>query len=122
MRWTTTTHLLLPLHPHMRVLRDVSHVAFIHRPLMKLWAECAYIHVLSIMVELCSRNVSSGPNSTDDCTYDTEALFVSYPLHVVVVRFLGLDPLQDGLVLVSHSQQIALSSSLIQTGIRFFVK
>lgn len=37
------------------------------------------------------------------------------PLEVVVVGLLGLDPLQDGLVLVRHPQQVTLSASLVQT-------
>ena len=34
---------------------------------------------------------------------------------MVVVRLLRLNPLQYGLVLVSHKQQVPLSSSLVQT-------
>ena len=39
----------------------------------------------------------------------------TYPLHVVVVGLLGLNSLQNCLVLVSHSQQIPLPSRLVQT-------
>lgn len=37
------------------------------------------------------------------------------PLEVVVVRFLGLDPLQDGLVFMGDSQKVSLPPSLVET-------
>ena len=37
------------------------------------------------------------------------------PVQMVVVRLLGLDPLQNGLVLVSDSEEVSLSSCLVQT-------
>ena len=39
----------------------------------------------------------------------------THPLHMVVVWFLGLDPLEDGLVLMGDTQQVTLTSCLVQT-------
>ena len=100
--------LLAALHPGVRVLGDVGHVHLVHLPVVQLQAR----------TERPIYHTPESPIYTGGDIYGGVVEGAAHPLQVVVVRLLGLDPLENCLVLVSHSQQVPLPPRLVQTAPR----